>query len=544
MHLWQTLSMSALKKLVFFGFLFSALEAQAGVNVNNGNFYVTYTDFVVFTAGLPIEITRTYNSRSNFVPGKFGVGWSSELDSYIKIDSKEIVYFEGGGGNVLKFTPKGMDIWENANMGAQYLKRSGKIAKDYSYTLQGSAGKNSVFNAIGQLVKIQDGNRNSIEFSYNKGSLKVIKDNFNNQVLVNTKDYGGFSRIESIQYSGKKSTYSYTAKGALIKATTMDGARYDYVYDDEFNMTKIAYGNGTAKEMSYNKIRDLITKFKDIDGSTIAYDYFSDTLDPENKFGTIVARKDSLGKEEKAQFWYEFRKKKDGARFAYRTVSTFNTEATETLLTECCGTPLSITQWAVGRGITNPAKNLAWTQPVGKRSVTRFEYYGDGSLKKKILPNGSAISIAYNATNKKISVLEKAGGKVEYVYDNRQNLASAKDHGEKLKLDFTYDIQGRITIVKESPLNQQAAAMRSLFFKYNVDGLPVEVKERNYDGKEALIKMTYFPNGQLKELLNASGRSLASQVEINTTQRIYGTFQRVLEIVQPSGVTLTAEGTI
>lgn len=111
------------------------------MNVNNGNFYVTYTDFVVFTAGLPIEITRTYNSRSSFVPGKFGVGWSSELDSYIKIESKEIVYFEGGGGNVLKFIPKGMDVWENTAAGNQYIKRSGKVAKAYTYNLQSNVGK-------------------------------------------------------------------------------------------------------------------------------------------------------------------------------------------------------------------------------------------------------------------------------------------------------------------------------------------------------------------------------------------------------------------
>ncbi|MEZ4814687.1 MAG: DUF6531 domain-containing protein [Bdellovibrionota bacterium] len=534
--------MSALRKLLVFGFLFALTNAWSGVNVNNGNFYVTYTDFVVFTAGLPIEITRTYNSRSSFIPGKFGVGWSSEIDSYIKVEPSEIVYFEGGGGNVLKFVPKGLGVWENTSLGAQYIKRSGKTAKTYTYNFQGNTGKNLVFNYVGQLVKLQDGNRNFVEFVYNKGNLKMLKDNFNNQILVKTKDYGGFPRIESISYSGKKSTYSYTPKGDLVKATTMDGARYDYAYDDEHNMTKIAYGNGSTKTMAYNKIRDLITNFKDVDGSTIAYDYFTDTLNPENKFGTIVARKDSTGKEDKAQFWYEFRKKKDGTRYAYRTVSTYNTEATETLLTECCGTPLSITQWAVGRNITNPAKNLAWTQPSGKRSVTRFEYYADGSLKKKLLPNGSAISIAYNPVNKKIATLEKAGGKIEYVYDARQNLASAKDYKEKLKLDFTYDVQGRITVVNESPLAKKTASTRKLFFRYNSDGLPVEVKERNYNGKESLIKMAYFPNGQLKELLNASGRSLASQNEINTTQRIYGTFQRVLEIIQPSGVSLSVEG--
>jgi YD repeat-containing protein len=534
--------MNRIKNSILVGFLVAS-AAKAGVNVNNGNFYVTYTDFVVFTPGLPIEISRTYNSRSNFIPGKFGVGWSSELDSYIKFENKDIVYLEGGGGNVLKFTPKGMDIWENNVLGPQYIKKSGKVAKSFMYNYQGNTGKNLVFNNIGQLIKLQDGNKNYVEFSYEKSSLKTIKDNFNNQIMVSTKEYGGFSRVESIKYNGKKSTYSYTKSGDLIKATTMDGARYDYSYDDEHNMTKIAYGNGSSKMMEYNKIRDWITKFKDVDGSTIAYDYFTETLDPENKFGTIVARKDSTGKEDKAQFWYEFRKKKDGTRFAYRTISTFNTDATESLLTECCGTPLSITQWLLPSVVPNPAKNLSWTQPTGKRSTTRFEYYADGSLKKKILPNGSAISIAYDPLSKKIASLDRAGSKVEYSYDAKQNLASAKDLAEKLQLDFTYDIQGRITIVKESPINK-LASVRKLFFKYNNDGLPIEVKEKNYDGKENLIKLAYFPNGQLKELLNASGRSLASQNEIDTTQRIYGTFQRVLEIIQPSGVSLSVEGTI
>ena len=464
------------------------------------------------------------------------------LDSYIKFENKDIVYFEAGGGNVLKFTPKGMDIWENNNLGPQYIKKIGKNSKSANFNYQGNTGKNLVFNAIGQLVKIQDANKNFVELEYEKNALKVMKDNFNNQVLVSTKDYGGFSRIESIKFGTKKATYSYTKTGDLVKATTMDGARYDYNYDDEHNMTKIAYGNGNTKTMEYNKIRDYVTKFKDVDNSSIAYEYFSDTLDPENKFGTIVSRKDAGGKEDKANFWYEFRKKKDGLRYAYRTVATLNDEATETLLTECCGTPLTITQWAT-TNVPNPTKNLAWTQPMGKRTSTKFEYYADGSLKKKILPNGSSIAIGYDPLTKKIASLEKAGGKIEYQYDLRQNLASAKDYGEKVKMDFVYDPQGRITTVRESSL-AKAAGMRSLYFRYNADGLPIEVKEKNYDGRESLIKMSYFPNGQLKELLNAAGRSLASQSEINTTQRIYGTFQRVLEIIQPSGVSLTIEGTI
>ena len=37
---------------------------HAGVNLKNGNFYISYTDIVVPGGGKKLEITRTYNSKS------------------------------------------------------------------------------------------------------------------------------------------------------------------------------------------------------------------------------------------------------------------------------------------------------------------------------------------------------------------------------------------------------------------------------------------------------------------------------------------------
>ena len=50
-----------------------ATFAQAGVNLKNGNFYISYTDIVVPGGGKKLEITRTYNSKSTEV-GWFGFG--------------------------------------------------------------------------------------------------------------------------------------------------------------------------------------------------------------------------------------------------------------------------------------------------------------------------------------------------------------------------------------------------------------------------------------------------------------------------------------
>ena len=47
--------------------------AFAGVNLKNGNFYISYTDIIVPGGGMDLEITRTNNSKST-EKGWFGFG--------------------------------------------------------------------------------------------------------------------------------------------------------------------------------------------------------------------------------------------------------------------------------------------------------------------------------------------------------------------------------------------------------------------------------------------------------------------------------------
>ena len=52
--------------LAFVAMLMASM-AFAGVNLKNGNFYISYTDIVVPGGGKKLEITRTYNSKSTEV---------------------------------------------------------------------------------------------------------------------------------------------------------------------------------------------------------------------------------------------------------------------------------------------------------------------------------------------------------------------------------------------------------------------------------------------------------------------------------------------
>lgn len=515
------------------------LMLSAGVNVNNGNFYIAYTDYLQESSGLAIEITRTYNSRSSYAKGFFGVGWSSEYEGYLTFEAANVIFNEAGGGNRIAFTPqKAPGKWINSIYGQQTISKLKE-----GYLLNAASGKRYTFSTTGRMIKVMDRNNNSIELVYQENQLKMLKDNFNNQVAFEWKAFGGQIRVTQIRNGDKKATYSYTKEGNLERATGTDNVVYRYDYDNEHNMTKIAYQDGTFKSMSYDKVRDWVTNFRDTDGTFNKYEYISDKIDPENKFGTVVARgREGTADQERAFFWYEFKRKPAGDKYNHRAVTLIGNLATETIFTECCGTPQTISQWNVAEPAKVVAADLSWTREGANRRRTSFEYYTDGLLKNKTSPDGIVTSVAYDKVHRKIASVVKSGRKVTYNYDKRGNLAWATDSIENRRLDLTYDVSGRITIVQESKLAQAGKPeQRKIYFRYNAAGQPVEIKEQAAAGATGSIRMTYNDQGQVVEVLNDKGRSIASEREMATAQRIAGAFQSLLEIVQPAGVSLSPE---
>jgi YD repeat-containing protein len=532
----------SLRSLATLAALALSVAAHAGVNVNNGNFYIANTDFFLATQGLSIDVTRTYNSRSSYVKGWFGVGWSSELEGRLETVKDGVDYYEGGGGNIVHFSQSGKSAWSNGLYGLQTLSKRA----DGAWLLKTATGKQLVFNAGGKLSRIMDVNGNGLDLVWKADRLDMIRDNFNNQVKFYWGDFGGSGRVVRVERDNMKVAYGYGKQGSLLKATGIDGVTYEYSYDDEFNMTKIGYADGSYKEMGYNKTRDWITKFRDRDGMTTSYDYFSDSLDPESKFGTVVTRAQEGSKDrDVSKFWYEFRKRADGSRFNYRAVTAVRDQVTESIFTECCGTPLVISQWSLDPKVAASSDKLAWTVARPDKESTAFEYYADGLLKKKTASNGQVTALEYDGVHKKVSSVQKGDRKISYSYDKAGNLLAAYDHAGKRNLGLKYDPQGRISVVEERVGVAQGAAQgpaRFVFFRYDGSGRPIEIKERAPTGQEGVIRMAYNARGEVQGVFNAQGRALASDVEVESARQVALTFQNLLEIVQPAGVSLAPEG--
>lgn len=522
---------------VFCILFISQKATYAGVNSNNGNFFISNIDFTLKTPGMNVQFTRTFNSRSNYIKGLHGVGWSSTWESYLRFQKKDVVYYEGGGGNVIRFSPDKKNLWSNKIYGQQTIK---KVSK--RYVLKNSQGKFLVFDIQGKLVQLRDNNGNYIDVSYVKGAIALLKDNYKNQINISTKNIGGFFRITKIMGGGLIARYKYDQQGKLLEVVGADGVPYAYEYDEEYNMTKISYRDGTFKKMQYNKVRDWITSLTDRDGTKTDYEYFSDKLDPENKFGTVIKRMIAGAKQlETTKFWYDFRKRPDGTKYNYRAVSSIRGLVSETIYTECCGTPLVISQWIEPEEVKSSTKSLEWLNYAGTKRTTRFEYYDDGLLKKKILASGEITEIAYDKKFRKIASVRRAGTYISYNYDKLGNLATAVDSLANRKLFVDYDGQGRINLISQKPLKGKGIN-RSVLFRYNPKGQPIEIKEKIGKRSSGNIYLKYASTGQVLGIVDKKGKAFTKRKDLEMARRVASTFQNLLQIVQPTGVSLAPEG--
>ncbi|MFB7273869.1 polymorphic toxin-type HINT domain-containing protein [Streptomyces sp. NPDC056244] len=136
----------------------SSVDA-AGVNIWLGSFTRVEQDLALPGIGLPLEITRTYNSANTAV-GLFGTGWSSFLDMRSVQET---------GGFIRIVYPDGKQIRYGRNPDGKYVPHYGQgagatVLDAQNVTLPG--GTRYVFNTNGTIARISEPNGDALEISY------------------------------------------------------------------------------------------------------------------------------------------------------------------------------------------------------------------------------------------------------------------------------------------------------------------------------------------------------------------------------------------
>jgi len=550
--------MKGIKYLFLLVFMIGSFQALAGVNLKNGNFYISYTDIVVNGLGKKLEMTRTYNSKSTSV-GWFGFGWGNYYETKLVTSADGcVVVHEHGAGGKTRFCPKNpvdadnaaekivqamrksngltessvetfkKRLVNNAELRHAYAKNFGvktdvaKGTKLYSnqrgiqevevvadgYVRTSNDGRVEKFNKNGQLEKVTDKNNYAVQFTYKNDKLESIRDSHAKQIYFSWNSNGKVKEMWS--QGDSKSEFKYNGQD-LVYSKDISGNEYEFSYDKNHNLTKITYNPKRKKgeeedsmQMSYSPKTYYVTSITDRNGEATKYKYGAADKNPEDHYWTEVTKVGFNGKPVTNKYEYEIKTRPDGSRYTYRIETKINGINTETVYSECCGLPLKI-----ARG----------------KHVTNFEYNDDGLLVKKSSTKGEFVQIEYDKKLKKISKVVNGKDWTAFKYDGKGNLVEAKNSkGKAVRL--IYNLKGKITTMLDKYQKNGKEVTRSLSFEYNTLGKPKVIKMDN----TGQITVKYDNYGDIKRVESKSGHKMALQV----TQA----FQNLLAIVKPAGVNL------
>ncbi|MDR3607408.1 MAG: DUF6531 domain-containing protein [Oligoflexia bacterium] len=544
--------------------------AQAAVSLRNGNFYLSYTDFV-YPGGFVPKIERIYNSKTNYSSGIFGPGWGFEYEAYLDVSADgSVVIHEYGGGAENRFgassfnkaeldkaadlivhAAKSMGIVSTPEQASEYsrhlkadatfrneewekFRRSGKLqarqlpvgtklqSNRFSYqyvtrTQNGyvrsfETGKTEYFNDAGKLVRIQDKNGNYISLSYNgQGKLDKLVDNFNRRMFFHFNTIG---RIESVEgENNQKATYEYDKKGLLVRSKDTSGNVYAFKYDTSKmniypvpNMTEVGYADGTNVKISYYG--------SDKDESVRSY---------KERDGTVSEYTYTKNPSDPGNITVAMAvKAADGKKISSSKYEYF-------LRHKADGEEW---QYKLVATIDNDRTETTYNECCGlpllinhNGEETSFQYDTKGHVVKKSTPN-EVTELSYDPSAGKVSKVVRYSKNdpkrviwSTFKYDAKGNLTQANNSDRKVVRLF-YNRNGLINSMVDQDRRQIA-------FKYDENGHPIEIT----DPALGTITVLYNNSGEIKKVESTAGRKIAVQVT--------SAFQNLLDIIRPAGVTLS-----
>ncbi len=523
--------------------------SHAGVNLKNGNFYISYTDIIVPGGGNDLEISRTYNSRS-VEKGWFGYGWGVPYETFLTVaPDGTVTVHENGSGALTRFATQApvdaegaskkivdamrkrtsisdqvasnlvQRLTGNADLRLAYARRfevsaelaEGTVLHSNSRGIQTltkskagfvreyNDGKKEWFDANGRLSKIADKNGYTIDLDYKENRLVSIKDSQAKQLFFEWYSDGLVKNIWSA--GDKKTLYVYKGNN-LVESTDVGGNTFKYDYDSNHNMTAISYSDNSKMQVKYEDKTQFVSEVISRNGESTKYSYQSNPQNPDMHYWTTVTKTPPGGTPVANRYEYEMRRKPDGSEYTYRIATEVNGVKTETTYSECCSLPLRIVRGS---------------------EITTFEYNDKGLLTKKSSNRGELVELKYHPEFNKITFVKNNQGSTDFEYDNKGNLAKAVNSDGKSVL-LIYDRQGRITRMIDH--DRGSNERRTLNFRYNALGKPVEIAM----DKVGKINVAYDNYGEIMKVDSDAGHKMALQV----TQA----FQSLLSIVKPAGVNL------
>ena len=379
--------------------------AKDPINVTNGNLYSIHQDISIPAKGLPLEFTRTYNSRDDYNTVS-GYGWTHSSNIILKEEGIYVEIKDGEGARC--FYVKNEDETYSSPAG-EY----GVLVKnaDDTYALTKKHGTKYNFSSSGKLTSIADRNNNTQTLSYSGDLLTQITDS-SGKIL--TIFYNADNRISEVSDPAERTVaYDYDADGNLISVTDQDGNITTYAYDEYHNLVTITDPEGHSSHFTYDMENDRCVSFSydnDINKVTLSYD-------PENMKTTVTDFKGNA------------------------SIYEYNNDGVVTKITDPEGNEKS---WTWDENINRTSSTDA------NGNTTLFEYDERGNLTKIKGPKGNETIFTYETDfDMCASITDALTQATNYTYDDRGNLIQVENANKDATI-YTYDSSGNLLATKDA----------------------------------------------------------------------------------------------
>jgi RHS repeat-associated protein len=530
----------------------SATNAGAQTSVNTvsavvaselklGNFSLSFTDLSVPVAGLPIEVTRSYDSRDKRT-GDFGVGWTLGVRN-VRVEKSGVlgenweqtvtqgflptfcvqptkvplVTVTFPDGRLFKFQAtlssqcQLIAPFEFATVGYSQLpgtpgtQGARLVALDENDVFVAGAAPGDVELLSAETVDVYNPTR--FQLTTAEGYVYVIDQKAGLQRIVdpngNTVTVSANGLIHS---SGKSVAFTRDAQGRITRITDPLGASMIYTYDTNGDLVSFRDRESNETTYTYNSTHGLLT-IKDPRGIQPVRNEYDDA-------GRLIRVTDAFGKILELTHNTDNRQEVTTDRLGHITVNEYDAFGNVVKVTNARGDVIT-------RSYDERNNLISETNPEGKTARYTYDAAGNRLTETDVL--GNVTRYTYNSRNQVLTAIDALGNQTVNTYDAKGNLTSVKD------------VLGGTTVRTYDDKGQELSVTDQLGHKtlYEYDGAGNLTKQTDAAGN--VITLTYDANGN--RLTESVTRNVGGSVETLTTTYQYDHLNRLVKVIYPDNST-------
>jgi RHS repeat-associated protein len=550
----------------------SSIEQEVTVEgeLKLGNFRLSFTDIAVPVTGIPITLTRTYDTLTSKNQDDFGYGWRMEFrDTDLRTSLKRDYTYEelgyrtvgfqegdrvyitlpGGKREGFTFSPKVLGYGDK-NVGASIVGGvlGGRVLKPWFEPDKGSTSTLNVpgdkysFSVAANTNDSSSGNFNSLLIRAANNKIANLagrpyrpdEADFGNQYILTTKDGTVYKinatdgKLESVadtngntltytdteirSSNGQKVVFERDNQGRIVSVTDPLGAKVRYEYDAKGDLVAVIDRDGNKTKYEYNSAQSH---------------YLDKIIDPLGR-EAVKTEYDAQGRLKKTanasgngvEFVYDPEHSIEIVKDALGNATTYEYDSRGNIVTEVD---------AVGKIVkylydeeNNKLSETVISDRSGINGFTTSYTYGQNHIKlSETDALGNVTRYSYNTRGQTLTSTDALGNTTNYSYDGRGNLLSKTDALNQTT-NYVYDDRGNLLSITE-PNNRISK------FEYDRSGNRIKetdtlghIKEYAYDAGGNVIKLTSY-------LTTTNG------VQIITTSKTYDSNNQVTSLTDNQG---------